>query len=78
MLGIGGAELGGAERAARQLIQLAPLAETGYRLLMRAQAEQGDIAAALGTYEQLRTALHEELAIAPGPQAQQLLTELLR
>lgn len=77
-LGIGGAELGGAERAARRLIELAPLAETGYRLLMRSQADHGDIAAALGTYEQLRTALHEELGIAPGPRAQQLLTELLR
>lgn len=76
--GIGGAELGGAERAARQLIQLAPLAETGYRLLMRAQAEQGDVAAALGTYEHLRTALREELGITPGPLAQQLLVELLR
>ena len=45
---------------------------------MRTQADHGEGVAALGTYEQLRTALHEELGIAPGPQAQQLLTELLR
>lgn len=77
-LGLGGAELGAAERAARGLIELAPLSETGYHLLMRALAAQGDIAAALITCEQLRTRLREELGIAPGPRVQELLTELLR
>jgi SARP family transcriptional regulator, regulator of embCAB operon len=76
-LGIGGPELGGAERCARRLIELAPLSETGYRLLMRAQADQGDIAAALLTCERLRTTLREELGVAPGPLVQQLLSELL-
>lgn len=76
-LGIGGAELGGAERAARRLVELAPLSETGYRLLMRAQADQGDVPAALITCERLRTVLREELGVAPGPLVQQLLAELL-
>jgi len=69
--------LGGAERASRQLIELAPINETGYRLLMRAQADQGDIAAALFTYERLRSVLREELGVAPGPLIQQLLSQLL-
>ncbi|HET6532034.1 MAG TPA: BTAD domain-containing putative transcriptional regulator [Actinoplanes sp.] len=77
-LGIGGTELGGAERAARRLVELAPLSETGYRLLMRTQADQGDVAAALVTYERLRTLLREELGVAPGPVVQELLTRLLR
>lgn len=76
-LGIGGTETGGAERAARQLIELAPISETGYRLLMRAQAEQGDVAAALCTYERLRALLREELGVAPGPLIQRLLGQLL-
>jgi DNA-binding SARP family transcriptional activator len=77
-LGIGGSELGGAERAARRLVEQAPLSETGYRLLMRAQADQGDVAAALVTYERLRTVLREELGASPGPVVQALLTQLLR
>jgi DNA-binding SARP family transcriptional activator len=76
-LGIGGPELGGAERSARRLIELAPLSETGYRLLMRVQADQGDIAAALVTCERLRRTLREELGVAPGPLVQQLLADLL-
>jgi len=76
-LGIGGPELGAAERCARRLVELAPLSETGYRLLMRAHANQGDIAAALVTYERLRATLREELGVAPGPVVQQLLTDLL-
>ncbi|MDT7613415.1 MAG: family transcriptional regulator, regulator of embCAB operon [Pseudonocardiales bacterium] len=77
-LGLGGTERGAAERAARRLIELAPLSETGYRLLMRAQADQGDVAAALLTCQHLRTVLREELGIAPGPMVQELLTRLLR
>jgi SARP family transcriptional regulator, regulator of embCAB operon len=76
-LGIGGTELGAAERSARRLVELAPLSETGYRLLMRAQSEQGDVAAALITCERLRTILREELGVAPGPLIQKLLTQLL-
>jgi hypothetical protein len=49
----------------------------GYRLLMRAQADQGDVPAALITCERLRTVLREELGVAPGPLVQKLLAELL-
>lgn len=76
-LALGGTEAGAAERSARRLIELAPLSETGYRLLMCAQADQGDVAAALVTYEHLRTLLQHELGVAPGPLIQQLLSQLL-
>jgi DNA-binding SARP family transcriptional activator len=55
-----------------------PVGETGYRLLMRAQAEQGDVAAALCTYERLRSVLREELGVIPGPMVQDLHAHLLR
>jgi DNA-binding SARP family transcriptional activator len=76
-LGVGGGELAGAERAARRLIELVPVGETGYRLLMRAQAEQGDVAAALCTYERLRSVLRDELGVPPGPLVQELHAHLL-
>ncbi len=66
-LGVGGGELAGAERAARRLVELVPVGETGYRLLMRAQAEQGDVAAALCAYARLRDVLRDELGVLPGP-----------
>ncbi|HEV7657374.1 MAG TPA: bacterial transcriptional activator domain-containing protein [Mycobacteriales bacterium] len=65
------------ERAARRLIELVPVGETGYRLLMRAQADQGDVAAALCTYERLRAILRDELGVLPGPLSQDLHTHLL-
>jgi DNA-binding SARP family transcriptional activator len=77
-LGVGGGERAGAERAARRLVELVPLGETGYRLLMRAQAEQGDVAAALCTYERLRGILRDELGVPPGPRTQDLHASLLR
>jgi SARP family transcriptional regulator, regulator of embCAB operon len=77
-LGLGGCELGAAERSARRLIELDPLSETGYRLLMSAHAAQGDIAAALVTYERLRTTLNDELGVPPGPRVQELLGHLLQ
>src|SRR5215471_19122992 len=59
-LGIGGTELPAAERAARRLVAHAPLAETGYQLLVRALAARGDTAAALAAYEGLRQLLRAE------------------
>jgi DNA-binding SARP family transcriptional activator len=76
-LGIGGTELPGAERAARDLIAQAPLSETGYRLLMRAQAAGGDTAAALRTFERLRKTLADELGVDPDPQTRAVHQELL-
>jgi len=75
---IGGAELPGAERSARRLIERAPLSEIGYRLLMEVLAERGDTAAALAVYDQLRRAVREELGVDPGPAVRQLHRRLLQ
>jgi DNA-binding SARP family transcriptional activator len=76
-LALGGTELGGAERAARRLVQRNPLSETGYGLLMRAVAARGRVAEALGVYEQARTVLRDELGIPPGAAIARLHAELL-
>jgi SARP family transcriptional regulator, regulator of embCAB operon len=64
-LELGGAELPGAERAARELVEVAPLRETGHLLLMRALAGRGNVAEALAAYERLRVLLREELGVHP-------------
>jgi DNA-binding SARP family transcriptional activator len=77
-LGIGGTELPAAERAARRLVALAPLAEAGHGLLIRAVAARGNVAAALAAYEQLRQLLRDELGVSPCPAMQALHARLLR
>jgi DNA-binding SARP family transcriptional activator len=77
-LGIGGTELPAAERAARQLVAMAPLAETGHGLLMRALAARGDVAAALAAYDQLRRSLRDDLGVSPSEATQALHARLLR
>jgi DNA-binding SARP family transcriptional activator len=76
-LELGGAELASAERAARRLVELEPLAERGYWLLMRALARRGDQASALLVYERLRVTLREELGVAPSPTISELHATLL-
>ena len=76
-LGLGGTELPGAERTARQLIALAPLSETGYRLLMLAQAARGNSSSALHTYELIRNLLAAELGVDPCAQLRELHRHLL-
>lgn len=76
-LHLGPGELTGAERSARSLVELDPLAENGHRLLMRALVAQGDRAAALRAYEQMRATLRDQLGTAPSPTTQQLHAELL-
>jgi DNA-binding SARP family transcriptional activator len=76
-LEIGGPELPGAERAARELIEAAPLRETGHLLLMRALAARGNVAEALAAYERLRVLLREDLGVDPGPAVQDMHAELL-
>lgn len=76
-LGIGGTELPAAERSARELVGIAPLAEDGYRLLMRTSAARGDVGAALRTYEQLRRNLADELGTDPSPQSKAMYQRLL-
>jgi len=76
-LHLGPGEQAGAERSARALITLDPVAEIGYRLLMRAQVARGDRGAALAVYEQMRCALRDHLGAVPSPTTQELHAELL-
>jgi DNA-binding SARP family transcriptional activator len=76
-VGLGGPELDLAERAARQLISVAPFRESGHRLLMETLAAEGNVAEALLAYDRLRERLREELGIAPSSSLQDLHAELL-
>ncbi len=76
--GIGGAELPAAERAARELVQVAPLRESGYGLLMRTLEARGNLAEALVVYEGARMRLREDLGISPGEALQSIHSRLLR
>jgi DNA-binding SARP family transcriptional activator len=62
---IGGTELAAGVRAARELVRLAPLRESGHQLLMRALASQGNVAEALRVYTNLCAILREELGVPP-------------
>jgi DNA-binding SARP family transcriptional activator len=68
---IGGGELATAERAARTLVELAPLRESGTRLLMRVLDRTGNRAEALLAYDELRVRLRDELGVAPSPETQE-------
>jgi SARP family transcriptional regulator, regulator of embCAB operon len=76
-LGVGGTELSAAVRAGRQLVQLEPYRESGYRILMDALDREGNGAEALLVYEGLRTRLREDLGINPSPPTQELHRRLL-
>jgi len=76
--GTGGTEIPAAIRAGRQLIRLVPHRESGYQILMRALAAQGNAAEALDVYAQLREVLSEELGVSPSAQTQSVYEELLR
>lgn len=76
-LGIGGAEIGNAERAARRLVELAPLNEQGYRLLMQSLAVRGNVADALLVYERLRAVMRRELGATPSALTQALHRKIL-
>lgn len=76
-LAIGGAELPGAERAARRLLERSALRETGYALLMNALAAQGNVAEAMRVYDRARTRLDRELGITPGRAIQEAHARLL-
>jgi DNA-binding SARP family transcriptional activator len=76
-LGIGGPELNAAVRAARQLVQLAPLRERGYQLLMRSLASQGNVAEALRVYTTLCETLRDELGVTPGAASRAVHDELI-
>ena len=75
--GTGGTELPGAIRAGRQLIALVPLRESGYQLLMKVLASQGNIAEALSVYATLRVVLRDELGVSPSPATRAVYDDLL-
>jgi DNA-binding SARP family transcriptional activator len=70
-------DLAGAVEAARRRIGLLPLEETGYRTLMRLQADLGDRAGALSTYHHCASVLERELGVSPDPATQQIFEELM-
>ncbi len=76
-LELGGPELPGAERAARKLLEVAPLRETGQLLLMRALAARGNVAEALAAYERFRIVLRDELGVDPSRALQDTYADLL-
>lgn len=76
-LHLGPAELPSAERSARRLVELQPLSEVGYGLLMRALARRGDHAAALLVYDRLRRVLRDDLGVSPSPATRDLVSRLL-
>ena len=77
-LGLGGPELGSADRSARALVKLAPYRENGYRFMMEVLAASGNVAEALLTYERLRKLLREELGASPGAATQAVHKRLLQ
>jgi DNA-binding SARP family transcriptional activator len=76
-LRLGPTEQAGAERSARALIALDPLAETGYCLLMRALAQRGDRGAALRVFDDLQRVLRDDLGALPGPMSRAVHASLL-
>ncbi len=64
------AQYAAAIAACRQIIARDPVRENAYQALMRYQAESGDSASALLTYERCRTRLAEELGADPSPLTQ--------
>jgi DNA-binding SARP family transcriptional activator len=69
--------LPGAERAARELLEVAPFRESGHLLLMRALSARGNRAEAIAVYERLRILLREELGVDPDQAMQQAYLRLL-
>ena len=76
-LELGGPELPGAERAARELLELAPFRETGHLLLMRTLQARGNPAEAIAVFERLRVLLREELGVNPDRAVQDAYLRLL-
>ncbi len=54
-------------RHARRRVEVEPLEEAGYRLVMTLEAESGDRAAALRTFDRCTSVLERELGVTPSP-----------
>jgi len=76
-LGVGGTEILAAVRAGRKLVRLVPLRESGYQMLMRALARQGNVAEALAVYADLCRVLRDELGVSPCAATEAVYLELL-
>jgi DNA-binding SARP family transcriptional activator len=70
-------DLTGAVEAARRRIQLQPLEETGYRTLMRLQADLGDRAGAVSTYHHCASVLERELGVVPDAATRQAFQRMM-
>ena len=70
-------DLAGAMDAARHRIQLQPLEEIGYRILMELQADLGDRAGAVSTYHHCASVLERELGVAPDPSTRRAFQRLM-
>jgi len=75
---VGEDEIVAAVRAGRQLVHLNPLRETGYQVLMRALARQGNVAEALSVYGTLSQLLRDELGVYPSATTAAVYQELLQ
>lgn len=62
---------------ARRLLQIDPLYEPGYRLLMRLYALKGDRTGALRTYHACEEILQQELSVEPEPATREVYQRLL-
>jgi DNA-binding SARP family transcriptional activator/tetratricopeptide (TPR) repeat protein len=62
---------------ARRRIRLEPLEETGYRTLMRLQADLGDRAGAISTYHHCASVLERELGVPPDAATRQVFQQLV-
>ena len=78
LLRTAGTELAAAVRAERQLVRLVPLPESGYQILMRALALEGNVAEALTVYGDLRRVLRAELGVSPSTPSQAVYESVLR
>ena len=67
-----------AVEAAREMIDLRPFRESGYRLLMRGNAAAGNSAEALRVYEQCRSFIADELGVAPSQETKRVYSEVLQ
>jgi DNA-binding SARP family transcriptional activator len=76
-LELGARTLAQAESCGRQLVEVAPYRETGYRILIEALERRGNVAEALIVYDRLRVLLRQELGIAPSPVLQAIHRRLL-
>ncbi|MDQ6873932.1 MAG: AAA family ATPase [Actinomycetota bacterium] len=75
---LGTGDASAAQQAAQAAVVADPLDESATRLLMRAQQQAGEPAAALATYERLRTVLADELGTDPAPETRQLHVAVLQ